>query len=59
VRRRMSGLKTDEIIGGLRRLPNDELHNLYSSPNIIRINKTKKNEMDSAYGTHGREEKCV
>jgi hypothetical protein len=27
----------DEVTGGCRRMHNNELHNLYSSPNIIRI----------------------
>jgi hypothetical protein len=27
----------DEILGGWRKLRNEELHNLYSSPNIIRM----------------------
>jgi hypothetical protein len=32
---RISGPKRDEIIGGWRKLYNEELQNLYSSPNII------------------------
>jgi hypothetical protein len=39
VLRRTIGLKTDEVTGGWRKLHNEELHNLYSSPNIIRIIK--------------------
>jgi hypothetical protein len=35
--RRIFRPKRDEVIGGERKLHN-ELHNLYSSPNIIRIN---------------------
>jgi hypothetical protein len=37
VMRRIFGLKTDEVMGGWRKLHNDELHNLHSSPSIIRI----------------------
>jgi hypothetical protein len=37
VLRRIFGLKRDEVTGGWRKLYNEELHNLYSSPNIIRI----------------------
>jgi hypothetical protein len=33
----MLGPKQDKVIGGWRKLHNDELHNLYSSPSIIRI----------------------
>jgi hypothetical protein len=32
VLRRIFGLKRDEITGGWRKLYNEELHNLYSSP---------------------------
>jgi hypothetical protein len=40
--RRMSGPKRDKIIGGWRKLHNEELHNLYSSPNIIGIRKSRR-----------------
>jgi hypothetical protein len=35
--RRIFGLKRDEVTGGWRNLHNEELHNLYPSPSIIRI----------------------
>jgi hypothetical protein len=41
VLRRIFGLKRDEVIGGWRKLRNEELHSLYSSPSIIRIIKTR------------------
>jgi hypothetical protein len=31
-----------EVIGGLRKLHNEELHNLYSSPSIIRMSKSRR-----------------
>jgi hypothetical protein len=34
VPRRISGSKRDEVTGCCRKLHNEELHNLYSSPNI-------------------------
>jgi hypothetical protein len=34
--------KSDEVIGGWRKLHNEELHNLYCSPNIIRIIKSRR-----------------
>jgi hypothetical protein len=37
VLRRISGLKRDEMTGDWKKLHNEELHNLYSSPSIIRI----------------------
>jgi hypothetical protein len=39
VLRRIFGPKRDEETGGLRKLHNEELHNLYSSPSIIIIIK--------------------
>jgi hypothetical protein len=32
----------DEIIGGWRKLHNEELHNLYCLPNIIRMIKSRR-----------------
>jgi hypothetical protein len=32
----MYGSKIEEVIGGWKRLHIEELHNLYSSPNIVR-----------------------
>jgi hypothetical protein len=32
--------KWEEVAGGLRRLHNEELHNLYASRNIIRVVKS-------------------
>jgi hypothetical protein len=37
VLRRITGPKRDEMIGGWRKLYKEELHNLYSSPTIIRM----------------------
>jgi hypothetical protein len=31
------GIERDEVTGGWRKLHNEELHNLYSSPNMIRM----------------------
>jgi hypothetical protein len=36
VLRRIFGPKRDEVTGEWRKLHNEELHNLYSSPEIIR-----------------------
>jgi hypothetical protein len=40
--RRIFGPKRDGVTGGWRKLHNEELHNLYSSPSIIRIIKSKR-----------------
>jgi len=37
---RMFGPKRQKVTEGWRRLHNEELHNLYTSPNIIRVMKT-------------------
>jgi len=37
VLRRIFGPKREEVVGGWRRLHNEELHNLYASSNIIRV----------------------
>jgi hypothetical protein len=40
--RRIFGPKRDGVTGGWRKLHNEELHNLYSSPSIIRVMKSKR-----------------
>jgi hypothetical protein len=42
VLRRIFGSKRDGVTEGWRKLHNEELHNLYSSPSIIRIMKAKR-----------------
>jgi hypothetical protein len=42
VLRRIFGLKGDEVIGGWRKMYNEELHNLYSLPSIIRMIKSRR-----------------
>jgi hypothetical protein len=42
VLRRLFGPERDEVKGEWRKLQNGELHNLYSSPNIIRQIKAKR-----------------
>jgi hypothetical protein len=42
VLRRIFGPKRDEVTGEWRKLHNEELHDLYSSPSIIRIIKTRR-----------------
>jgi hypothetical protein len=40
--RRIFGPKGDEVTAGRRKLYNEELHNLYSSPNTIRMIKSRR-----------------
>jgi hypothetical protein len=42
VLRRIFGSKRDEVIGEWGKLHNEELHDLYSSPGIIRIMKARR-----------------
>jgi hypothetical protein len=42
VLRRLFGPKRDEVTGELRKLRNEELRDLYSSPSIIRIMKSRR-----------------
>jgi hypothetical protein len=42
VLRRIFGPKRDEVTGEWKKLHNEELHDLYSSPSIIRIIKERR-----------------
>jgi hypothetical protein len=42
VLRRIFGSRRDEVTGGWRKLHNEELRDLYSSPSIIRMIKSRK-----------------
>jgi len=41
VLRRIFGRRRDELMGEWRRLHNEELNDLYSSPNIVRVIKSR------------------
>jgi len=42
VLRRIYGPKRDEVTGEWRKLHNEELNNLYSSPNIVQVIKSRR-----------------
>jgi hypothetical protein len=42
VLRRIFGPRRDEVMGGWRKLHNEELRDLYSLPSIIRIIKSRR-----------------
>jgi hypothetical protein len=58
VLRRIFGPRRNEVTGEWRKLHNDEINDLYCSPNIVRVIKSRK-ELDMAFGTYGREERCI
>jgi hypothetical protein len=53
VLRRIFGPKRDEVTGGWRKLHNEELCDLYSSPSIIRMIQVKEDEMGRPCNTNG------
>ncbi|PNF13874.1 hypothetical protein B7P43_G11475 [Cryptotermes secundus] len=48
--RRIFGPKRDEVTGGWRKLHNEELHNLYSSPSIIRMIRSRRMRLGGHWG---------
>jgi hypothetical protein len=53
VLRRIFGPKRDEVSGEWRKLHNEELRDLYSSPSIIRLIKSRRVEMGGPCSTNG------
>jgi hypothetical protein len=56
--RSIFGSNRNEVVGGWRKLHNEELHNLYSSPSIIRIIKFKEDAMGRVCSMNGEVE-CI
>jgi hypothetical protein len=57
VLRSIFGPRRDEVTGNWRKLHNEELHNLYSSPNIIRMIKSRR--MSRVCSTNGGKGECM
>jgi hypothetical protein len=55
VLRRVFGPKRDEVTGEWRKLHNEELNDLYSLPNIVRVAKIETNEIGRACGMYGED----
>jgi hypothetical protein len=56
--RRVSRHKREEVARDWRRLQNEELHKLYTSPNVIRVIKTRRIRW-AGCSTDGRDEKYI
>jgi len=52
--RRIFGLKREEVTGEWRRLHNEELYDLYCSPNITRVSKSRKMRWTGHVASMGR-----
>jgi hypothetical protein len=59
VLRRIFGPKRDEVAGGWSGLHKEELDDLYCSPNIVRVIRSKrmKNDVGGACSTYGAEDR--
>jgi hypothetical protein len=55
---RIFGPKRDEVTEGWRKLHNEELHNLYSSPSIIRIIKSRRMRL-VGHVAYMEKEECI
>jgi hypothetical protein len=52
--RRIFGPKREEVAGGWRRLLNEQRHNLYASPNIIGVIKSRRMKWTSHVARMGK-----
>jgi hypothetical protein len=59
VLKRIFGPKRDKVIEGWRNMHNEELHNLYSSPSIIRTIKSKRTRWAGNVARMGREGRYI
>jgi len=59
VLRRIFGPRSDEVTGEWCRLHNEEVNDLYSSPNIVRVIKWRKMRWAGHVACMGEERGCV
>jgi len=59
VLRRTFGPRRDEITGDWRRLHNEELNDLHSSPNIVRVIKSRRMGWAGHVARMGEERRCI
>jgi len=59
VLRRIFGRRRAEVTGEWRRLHNEELNDLYSSPNILRVIKSRRMRWAGHVARMGKERGCI
>ena len=59
VLRRIFGPRKDEVTGEWRRLHNEELNDLYSSPNTVRVIKSRRMRWAGHVARMGEERGCI
>jgi len=56
---RIFGPRKDEVTGEWRRLYNEELNDLFSSPNFVRVIKTRRMRLSGHVALMGEERGCI
>jgi len=59
VLRRIFGPRRDEVTGEWSRIHNEELNDLYSSPNIVRVTKSRRRKWPCHVARMGVERACI
>jgi len=59
VLRRIFGPRREEVMGERRRLHNEELNDLYSPPNIVRVIKSRRMRWAGHVARMGEERGCI
>ena len=57
--RTVFGHRREEVMGEWRRLHNEELNDLYSSPNIVRVIKSRRMRWAGHVARMGEERGCI
>jgi hypothetical protein len=57
--RRIFGPQRDRVTGGWRKLHNEELHDLYSSPSIFKIIKSRRMRWAGHVARMGKRGTCI